>query len=170
MVKGFWNQGPYTFEGRYYEVLNGGFAGPLKGQTLPRIFLSGDSDAALALSAKHADVHILRAESPEAAAATIAKLDALAAAQGRRLLYALRTEIVARHTAEDAAEASDGTDDPALTGDFAQVAARLNAYLDAGVETLILHGHPHLEEAYRTAQHVLPRLRGRGDASAIAAE
>jgi len=161
VFKGVWNEGPYTFEGRYYEVLNGGFAGPLHGQPQPEVFLSGTSEAALGLSARHADVHIIAAETPDAVAAQIARLNALAAAEGRTLRYALNAEIVSRHTAEEAHDAAgEGVADPALVGDFDQVAARLDAYLDAGISVLILRSRPHLEEAYRTAQHVLPRLRG----------
>lgn len=174
VFKGVWNEGPYSFEGQYYEVLNGGFAGPLKGQPQPEIFLTGTGDAALHLSARHADVHILDAKSPEAIASQIEALNILAAAQGRTLRYGLRAEIVARHTADEAAAASEGTNDPALTGDFDQVAQRLAQYVDAGVDILILHSHPHLEEAYRIAQHVLPRLRGapqiQGQAQPVAAE
>ena len=174
VFKGVWNDGPYTYEGQYYEVLNGGFAGPLKGQPQPEIFLSGTSDAALALSAKHADVHILTAKTPEAIAAQIISLKGLAAEQGRTLRYALQAEIVARHVAAEAVEASEGGADdfadPALIGTFAEVAARLNQYIEAGIDILILHSRPHLEEAYRTGQHILPRLRGLSTAPSIAAE
>ena len=168
VFKGVWNDGPYTFEGRYYEVLNGGFAGPLKGQPQPEVFLSGTSDDALALGAKHADVYILDAETPEAVAGRIKALDALAAGHGRDLRYALKAEIVARHTVAEATDASKGTADPELTGDFDSVAARLTQYVEAGIDVLILHSHPHLEEAYRTAQHILPRLPRRADVQAAA--
>ena len=174
VFKGFWNDGPYTFEGQYYEVLNGGFAGPLKGQPQPEIWLSGSSDAALALSATHADVHVIEASSPEDAAARIRQLDALA---GRKLKYALRAEPTARYTEAEARAAAayartPDAGDAALVGDYEQVARRLTEYLDAGVSTLVLGARPHLEEAYRIAQHVLPRLPGWGVAqlAQIAAE
>ncbi len=173
VFKGFWNDGPYTFEGQYYEVLNGGFAGPLKGQPQPEIWLSGSSDAALALNAKHADVHVIEASSPQDAAERIRTLDALA---GRKLKYALRAEPTARYTEDEARAAaaharSPEAGDAGLIGDYQQVADRLAQYLDAGVSILALSARPHLEEAYRIAQHVLPRLSGWGVASAsIAAE
>jgi len=174
VFKGFWNDGPYTFEGQYYEVLNGGFAGPLKGQPQPEIWLSGTSEAALELNAKHADVHVVEASSPEAVAERIQVLDALA---GRKLKYALRAEPTARYTEGEAKAAavharSPQAGDEALVGDYEQVARRLTQYLDAGVSTLVLGARPHLEEAYRTAQHVLPRLPGWGVAqlAQIAAE
>lgn len=47
----------------------------------------------------------------------------------------------------------------ALVGDPATVAARLEEYREAGCETFILSGYPLLEEAYRVADLLLPRLR-----------
>lgn len=174
VFKGVWNEGPYTFEGQYYEVLNGGFAGPLKGQPQPEVFLSGASGEALALGAKHADVYILDASSPEAVAGTINRLTVLAVAEGRTLRFGLKAEIVSRHTAAEALNAYEGKGeaiaDPQLVGAFDDVAERLNRYVEAGIGTLILSSYPHLEEAYRTAQHVLPRLRAHASNASIAAE
>jgi len=46
----------------------------------------------------------------------------------------------------------------ALVGDPDQVAARMLEYIDLGVESFILSGYPHLEEAYRTAELLFPKL------------
>jgi len=46
----------------------------------------------------------------------------------------------------------------ALVGDPDTVAARLREYQDVGIDTFILSGYPHLEEAYRFAELVFPRL------------
>jgi alkanesulfonate monooxygenase len=46
----------------------------------------------------------------------------------------------------------------ALVGDAETVAARIREYQDAGVDTFILSGYPHLEEAYRFAELVFPLL------------
>jgi alkanesulfonate monooxygenase len=46
----------------------------------------------------------------------------------------------------------------ALVGDPPTVAARLMEYADLGVETFILSGYPHLEEAYRVAELLFPLL------------
>jgi len=46
----------------------------------------------------------------------------------------------------------------ALVGDADQVAARMREYMDIGIDHFILSGYPHLEEAYRFAELVFPRL------------
>ncbi|MBX6392282.1 MAG: FMNH2-dependent alkanesulfonate monooxygenase, partial [Burkholderiales bacterium] len=49
----------------------------------------------------------------------------------------------------------------ALVGDPETIAARMKEYADLGIETFILSGYPHLEEAYRFAELVFPLLPGR---------
>ena len=46
----------------------------------------------------------------------------------------------------------------ALVGDADTVAERLREYADLGIDTFVLSGYPHLEEAYRFAELVFPRL------------
>jgi alkanesulfonate monooxygenase len=46
----------------------------------------------------------------------------------------------------------------ALVGDPATVAARIREYQALGVDTFIMSGYPHLEEAYRFAELVFPLL------------
>ena len=46
----------------------------------------------------------------------------------------------------------------ALVGEPAIVAERMLEYRELGVETFILSGYPHLEEAYRTAELLFPHL------------
>jgi alkanesulfonate monooxygenase len=46
----------------------------------------------------------------------------------------------------------------ALVGDPDTVAERMKEYADLGIETFILSGYPHLEEAYRTAELLFPKL------------
>ncbi|MFB9279820.1 FMNH2-dependent alkanesulfonate monooxygenase [Cohnella cellulosilytica] len=46
----------------------------------------------------------------------------------------------------------------ALVGSADNVAARIREYAELGIETFILSGYPHLEEAYRTAELLFPRL------------
>jgi alkanesulfonate monooxygenase len=46
----------------------------------------------------------------------------------------------------------------ALVGDPETVADRIKEYIDIGIDTFILSGYPHLEEAYRFAELVFPLL------------
>ncbi|HLO87802.1 MAG TPA: FMNH2-dependent alkanesulfonate monooxygenase [Nostocaceae cyanobacterium] len=46
----------------------------------------------------------------------------------------------------------------ALVGDADTVAARMLEYQELGIETFIFSGYPHLEEAYRTAELLFPKL------------
>lgn len=48
----------------------------------------------------------------------------------------------------------------ALVGSFDQVAERIQEYADIGLDTFILSGYPHLEEAYVVGEEILPRVRG----------
>ncbi|UYO56154.1 FMNH2-dependent alkanesulfonate monooxygenase [Rhodopseudomonas palustris] len=47
----------------------------------------------------------------------------------------------------------------ALVGDPQTVAARIKEYQDVGIDTFILSGYPHLEEAYRFAELVFPLVK-----------
>lgn len=46
----------------------------------------------------------------------------------------------------------------ALVGDPVTVAERMKEYQALGIETFVLSGYPHLEEAYRTAELLFPHL------------
>ena len=46
----------------------------------------------------------------------------------------------------------------AIVGDPEQVAAKLQAYREVGIDAFILSGYPHIDECNLVAEHVLPRL------------
>jgi alkanesulfonate monooxygenase len=50
----------------------------------------------------------------------------------------------------------------ALVGSHLEVADRIEEYHELGIDEFILSGYPHLEEAYRVGEGVLPELRRRG--------
>jgi alkanesulfonate monooxygenase len=50
----------------------------------------------------------------------------------------------------------------ALVGSHDEIADRIEEYHALGIEELILSGYPHLEEAYRVGEGVIPALRRRG--------
>lgn len=209
ILRGAWSGTPYDFEGEHYRVA-GATAGRAP-EPMPRIFLGGASDAAAEVSARHADVHLVWGEPPEAVAEQIDKVRVRA--RGREIGFGLRFHVITRDTAEQAwAEAArlleamdpaaiavaqqrfrasvsvgqrrmaalhggskDGLEiypnlwagfgllrrhaGTALVGSHEQVAERIEEYRALGVEHFILSGQPHLEEAYRVAEGVLPLLR-----------
>jgi alkanesulfonate monooxygenase len=59
----------------------------------------------------------------------------------------------------------------ALVGDPQTVAARMKEYIALGIDTFIMSGYPHLEEAYRFAELVFPllplRQRGRREPASV---
>jgi alkanesulfonate monooxygenase len=46
----------------------------------------------------------------------------------------------------------------AMVGDGPTIAALMNEYIEAGIDTFVLSGYPHLEEAYHFAELVFPLL------------
>jgi alkanesulfonate monooxygenase len=186
--RGVITQTPYSFKGEHFEVLNGGFRGPLGNQKVPPVYLSGSAPEHLALSAKVADVHVFDAAPLDNIREGIANLAALAATHGRNPAYGLRIDIVARETEKEAifdarryweqsgnrrgqgdplirqylwsGLSTDGTGAQAtLVGNYDHVAEALVAYAQAGISHFLLSAVPHFEEAYRIGEFVLPRVR-----------
>jgi alkanesulfonate monooxygenase len=120
----------------------------------------------------------------------IERLQALAAQEGRPLAIGLRIDVLARDSADEArrdaerhwAQTGRGAEDPAgfagsgywegfstqagaargaLVGSYAEVEERLAEYAEAGIASFVLGATPHLEEAWRFGEHLLPRLRAR---------
>lgn len=217
-VKGFWKGFPFDFQGQHYRFEKGGLEAPLNEAPLPKLYLAGGSDAALRVSSKHAAYHLIWSEPLQGVRETYEKVQRAAAAAGRSdaLKFAMRVDIFARDTEEQAwaelkhlyntvspenptllrllqggvgdtesvgakrqaawrKEGTQGFDDLTLepnywsgmsllrggpggviVGSYEQVAERLAEYVDAGVSSFILASNPHLEEAYRVGEEVLP--------------
>jgi len=191
VARGVLTEAPYSFKGEHFEVLDGGFRGALSGQLVPPVYLSGASEAALRLSARVADVHVFDAASPPEIRAAITRLRALARESGRSVVAGLRIDLVARETEAEAIrdahryreQAGQETEAPAstgaglwqglnrrgtgaaatLVGSYQQVTEALVDYSGAGVDSFLLSAVPHLEEAYRIGEHLLPAVRSRID-------
>jgi alkanesulfonate monooxygenase len=144
VAKGVWRQGAYTFEGRFYQVLDGGLPFPLSGRPFPLVHLSGSSPQALELSARHADVHVFEVGED------VADLG--------RVERALRLPVLARQDEEEAAAEALRTGFTGLTGSYERVAEEIRRHAARGIGTFLLEARPHLEEAYRLGEHLLPLI------------
>ncbi|MFT4025544.1 MAG: LLM class flavin-dependent oxidoreductase [Novosphingobium sp.] len=159
VARGVHTQRPFSFKGEHFEVLNGGFEEPLNRVAFPTVFLQGESEEALDLSARHGDVHLFRPS--DRLGALIEGLDALAKQADRQVEFGLIQPILARETEEEARlDANRGGRAPGtLVGSYDAVAARLAEFAGLGITHFVLSAEPQVEEAYRVGQHVLPRLR-----------
>lgn len=198
VARGVQSTSPFSFKGRFFEVQDGGFKGPLANHPVNGIYLTGESPEALALSARQADVHVFDAAPVADLQPSIGGLQTQARQLGRAVAAGLRIDVLARETFDEAlrdarryrsgaglpddapfddraaafwpgfAQAQTGAHG-ALVGSYAQVSAALQAYAQAGVSSFVLAAIPHFEEAYRIGEHVLPALRASLTASALQA-
>ena len=220
VVRGVWRGGPFSYQGKFYQVEDAGLATPLSEQDFPEIYFSGSSDAALGSASKHADYYLTWLEPFEQLREKFARVHEKTALLGRKIKCAVRVDIVARVTEEEAwDEVRKGFDavDPAtlrqflgadggdsvgaarqrgnrpttlnsykdlitapniwsgfnllrggqtqgIVGSYQQVAERLDELVQLGADAFILASTPHLEEAYRVGEEVLPLVRGHGAA------
>ncbi|MGD0835786.1 MAG: LLM class flavin-dependent oxidoreductase [Polyangia bacterium] len=189
VARGVLSEAPFSFQGRFFAVQNGGFKDGLDHQPVPQVYLSGTSRAALELAAQYADVHVLPPRPLVELRQTIAALERLAGSLKRSLRYGLRLDLLARETDGEAlldarrlrgqivgSSATATIEGPglwngplstrtgaeaALIGSYGRVAEKLSEYQEAGISNFVLGAIPHLEEAYRIGAHVLPLLRQR---------
>lgn len=161
VARGVHRQRPYSYKGAFFEVENGGFDAPLTRVAFPRTFLQGESEQALSLSARHADVHLFQPAAPDEVSSSITRLNELAAAQGRQVRAGLIQPLFLREATGQAERDAHGLSLPhgTLIASYQEAGDRLARLIDAGISELVLEATPTLEETYRIGQHLLPRLR-----------
>jgi alkanesulfonate monooxygenase len=226
ILRGVWNGGPFSYHGNFYQVEGAGLADPLSREEFPEIYFSGSSDAALASASKHADFYLSWLEPFEQLRRKFDRVKERTQALGRRIQCAIRVDIVARPTEEEAWEeirrgfdsldksvvdnfqrSADGSESVGaarqrgnrpttinsykdlviepnvwsgfnllrggqtngIVGSYEQVAERLDQLVQLGADSFILASTPHLEEAYRVGEEVLPLVRGSVSADSLRA-
>ena len=171
VARGVHAERPFDFAGEHFEVQGGGFQAPLNRVAFPKVFLQGESEEALDLSARAADVHLFAAAPSSDLRGLIETLDALAVRAGRSIEFGVIQPVLARDDAADARRDADraGLPDTAITGTYAEVAQRLAGLAALDLRHFVLAAPSSLEEAYRIGQHVLPRFRALTERVAAAA-
>ncbi len=225
VLKGVWNGGPFSYQGKFYQVEDAGLPNPLSKEEYPEIYFSGSSDAALASASKHADYYLTWLEPFDQLREKFDRVKTRTQILGRKIKCAIRVDIIARPTEEEAwaeiekgfnslsREALDKFQNPdgsdsvgaarqrsnrpttinsykdliiepnvwsgfsllrggqtnGIVGSYEQVAERLDELVALGADAFILASTPHLEEAYRVGEEVLPLLRGKTDTALLRA-
>lgn len=100
IVSSIWAQGGVDFDGAHYKTRDArAFEQPA---VVPPLYFGGNSEAALPVAARRADVHLTWGEVPEKVGARIERLRELAAAEGRTLEFGVRAHVITRDRSEDA--------------------------------------------------------------------
>lgn len=102
--KGVWKQPPFTYDGRFFQVEGGGLPEPLARQEFPEIYFSGSSDAAVAAAGRHADYYLSWLEPFDALRTKFEQVRERTALLGREARFAVRVDVLARPTEEEAWE------------------------------------------------------------------
>lgn len=105
IVTSIWSQDSVDFTGEHYRMKDARVSAPP--DPLPAIYFGGSSPAALPVAAEFVDVYLTWGEPPQAAAAKIGKVRALAAARGRDVRFGIRLHTISRDTSEAAWAVAD---------------------------------------------------------------
>jgi alkanesulfonate monooxygenase len=92
------------FEGEFVSLKGGEINFEPVQKPCPELHMSGSSDEALAIAAKHADTYLTWGEPPQKAGEKIARVRKLAAEQGRTLRCGVRLHLIVRETKKAAWE------------------------------------------------------------------
>ena len=227
VLRGVWSGNSFSYQGKFYQVENAALPAQLLGQDFPEIYFSGSSDAALASASAHADYYLSWLEPFDQLRDKFDRVKERTAALGRKIKCAVRVDIIARRTEEEAwrevQRGFENLDDAArerykrfaqqtgdsvgasrqrsnapkelndyrdfiihpnvwsglsllrggqtqgIVGSYEQVAERLDDLVRLGADAFILASTPHLEEAYRVGEEVLPLVRGHDSAPVLRA-
>lgn len=102
VLKGVWQGKPFSYQGKFFQFDEAFLPEPLAGQRFPELYFVGSSDVALAAQGKHADFDLTHLE-PEANLVTkFNRVRDLASKDGRTVKPAVRFNIIARRTPEEA--------------------------------------------------------------------
>jgi alkanesulfonate monooxygenase len=100
IVRALWERPNVNFKGRFYQVENATL--PSRPEVAPPLYIGGSSTGAGPVTARHIDVYLTWGETTPAVAEKIARVRALAEAEGRTVRFGIRLHVITRDTAEAA--------------------------------------------------------------------
>jgi alkanesulfonate monooxygenase len=138
VIKQVWKGRPtpagFNHHGTHYRVESAGLLRPLRQP--PALYVGGASPAAERVAAEHAELYYQWAEPPALLRERIARVRALAAAQGRTLRVGTRVHVIARDTEAEAWAEADRALQRAGLGDTPARSLEIAPQLWAGVGVL----------------------------------
>lgn len=183
VMRGLWEQDKLDFHGEFYRVDQQGL--PLKSVQMPHppLYAGTRNNAGKDVIARDCDFwfvdyvpdHRAWQQNIDQAHELIADMRARAASHGRRIGFGISCHVICADTMEQATalaeelEAHGKTNriafiaaralGPGLVGTPEIIADRISRYAAAGVDTLMLHFHPMMEQMERFAGEVMPLLQ-----------
>jgi len=156
VVRGAWSEDGIDFDGDHYTIRGARVEEP---PAWPPIYFGGSSEPALRVAARHADVYLTWGEPPIQVSEKLARIRALAEAEGRlgAVRFGIRLHVIARATAAEAWAAAD------------QLIANLDEAQFASAQAIQRHSESEGQRRMRELHGGrLPRRRGRRAAAARA--
>jgi alkanesulfonate monooxygenase len=102
VLRGVWEGGPFDYDGKFYKTGNAGLVEPLAGESFPEIYFSGSSEAALSVASKHAEYYLSWLEPFSQLRDKFQRVKERTDALGRKIKCAVRVDVIARATEEEA--------------------------------------------------------------------
>lgn len=182
VMRGLWEQDPFEFHGRFYNVNNIGM--PLKcvRRPSPPVYAGTRSGPGWDVISRCGDYLFVTYEGDfrlfdknlKSVRNQITNMREKASRNGRKLGFGMSCHVICSETEGQARREAEELEQmagasriafiaskalgPGLVGTPELVAQRLRAYEDAGVDTLMLHFHPMLDGLETFATQVMPRM------------
>jgi FMNH2-dependent dimethyl sulfone monooxygenase len=184
VIKGFWTEDPFSFDGQYYQVDKGSLPIPPVQKPWPPIFAASRHEGGMDLIARECDwwfasgyEHSFRdwQNNLRIVRESIEGMRERAARHGRTLRFAMSAHVNCADTDDQALAAADWLEEygktnriawiaarhqqPGLVGSAQTIAERMLLYKEAGVEMFLMHFHPMLEGLERFGREIAPLVR-----------
>ena len=102
VLRGLWQNPEFQFKGEYYHISGGTMRPQPVQKPYPAIFQGGNSERAQQMAGKYADWYFMNGGKEEELLPQIRNVSEIAAANGRKVRFAVNAFVIARETEEEA--------------------------------------------------------------------